>query len=90
VRVAIPYDRVLNFEMPAILMIVARDRPDLYARLRQEFGRDRAVAVVLDRRHGERRHAQLAITDEQRRAQRRRRDIDDDLRRLGWATARTA
>ena len=76
--------------MPAILMIVARDRPDLYDRLRQEFGRDRAVAVVLDRRFGQRRHAALAVSAEQRRLERRRRDLDDDLRRLGWATTRTA
>ena len=76
--------------MPAILMIVARDRPDLYDRLRQEFGRDRAVAVVLDRRYGQRRRAAMAVTEEQRRAERRRRDIDDDLRHLGWATTRTS
>ena len=76
--------------MPAILMIVARDRPDLYDRLRKEFGRDRAVAVVLDRRFTERRQAETAVTEEHRQAERRRRDIDDDLRRLGWATARTA
>ena len=76
--------------MPAILMIVARDRPDLYDRLRQEFGRDRAVAVVLDRRFGQRRRAEVAISDEHRQAERRRRDIDEDLRRLGWATTRTA
>jgi len=76
--------------MPAILMIVARDRPDLYDRLTREFGRDRAVAVVLDRRFGQRRRTEVAVTTEQRRAERRRRDIEDDLRRLGWATARTA
>ena len=76
--------------MPAILMIVARDRPDLYDRLRKEFGRDRAVAVVLDRRFGQRRSMGILVAPEQRHAERRRRDIEDDLRRLGWATARTA
>jgi len=74
--------------MAAVLMIMARDRTELYERLRQEFANDRAVAVVLDRRFGQRRRAALAVTAEQRRAERRRRDIDDDLRILGWATAR--
>lgn len=77
--------------MPGILMIVARDRPDLYDRLRQEFSGDRAVAVVLDRRFGERRSETAdAATTEQRLADRRQRDIEDGLQRLGWATARRA
>jgi hypothetical protein len=74
--------------MASVLMIVARDRADLYDRLRQEFANDRAVAVVLDRRYGQRRQACVAVTAEQRQAERRHRDIDDDLRRLGWATTR--
>jgi hypothetical protein len=77
--------------MASVLMIVARDRPDLYDRLRQEFNNDRAVAVVLDRRFGERRREIVeAATLEQRQRDRRRRDVDDGLQRLGWATARTA
>jgi hypothetical protein len=77
--------------MASVLMIVARDRPDLYDRLRQEFNNDRAVAVVLDRRFGERRREVVeAATAEQRQRDRRRRDVDDGLQRLGWATARTA
>jgi hypothetical protein len=65
--------------MASVLMIVARDRPD------------RAVAVVLDRRFGERRREVVeAATAEQRQRDRRRRDVDDGLQRLGWATARTA
>ncbi len=76
--------------MASVLMIVARDRADLYSRLRQEFGNDRAVAVVLDRRFEQRRRDRVVVTAEQRHAERRRRDIDDDLRRLGWATTRSA
>jgi hypothetical protein len=77
--------------MASVLMIVARDRPDLYDRLRQEYNPDRAVAVVLDRRFGERRREVVeAATAEQRQRDRRRRDVDDGLQRLGWATARTA
>ena len=74
--------------MPVILMIVARDRPDLYDRLLKEFGRDRAVAVVLDRRFGQRRRSEVTVTEDHRQAERRLRDIEDDLRRLGWATTR--
>ena len=75
--------------MASVLMIVARDRTELYERLRQEFLNDEAVTVLFDRRVGERRAACEPITEEQRRADRRRRDIDDDLRRHGWATARS-
>ena len=78
--------------MAGILMIVARDRPDLYDRLRREFNSDRAVSVVLDRRFGERRREAAEATSAEHRLaeRRRRRDIDDGLQRLGWATARTA
>lgn len=77
--------------MASVLMIVARDRPDLYDRLRQEFNGDRAVSVVLDRRFGERRREIVeAATSEQRQRDRRRRDVDDGLQRLGWTTARSA
>jgi hypothetical protein len=73
-----------------VLMIVARDRPDLYERLRKEFTDEHAVKVVLDRRFGQRRRDTVAVTADQRRAERRRRDIDSNLQRLGWATARCA
>jgi hypothetical protein len=76
--------------MAAVLMIVARDRADLYERLRKEFKDDRAVAVVLDRRVEDRRRAQLPVSDDRRHADRRRREVADDLRRLGWATARAS
>ena len=42
------------------------------------------------RPRGQRRRAEVAVSDEHRQAERRRRDIDEDLRRLGWATTRTA
>jgi hypothetical protein len=74
--------------MASVLMIVARDHADLYERLRREFDNDRTVSVVLDRRFGERRRVSLAVSADQRRAERRQRDVDEDLRRLGWATAR--
>lgn len=72
--------------MPSLLMIVSRDRPALYEHLRTEFEGDHGIAVVLDRRLGERRRASEPVTPEQRRADRRRQDVDQQLRRLGWAT----
>jgi len=72
--------------MPVLLMIVARDRPMLFEKLLDEFDGDASVSVVLDRRFGERRRQPLSVTAEQRRADRRRMRVDEDLRRLGWAT----
>ena len=76
--------------MAAVLMIVARDRADLYDRLRKEFANDHAVAVVLDRRVVDRRQTTLPVNDDRRHAERRRRAVAEDLRRLGWATARAS
>jgi hypothetical protein len=76
--------------MASVFMIVARDRSDLYDRLRREFANDAAIAVFLDRRFGQRRRQSFRVTDDQRRTERRRRDLDDDLRRLGWATTRAS
>ena len=69
-------------------MIVARDRETLYERLCGEFAGDTAVLVVLDRRYGERRSRTQAVSSDQRRGDRRHRQIEDQLRRLGWATVR--
>ena len=73
--------------MASLLMIVSRERPTLFERLSEEFEGDPGIAVVLDRRVGERRRASHALTaDEQRRADRRQQNIQVQLRRLGWAT----
>jgi hypothetical protein len=72
-----------------VLMIVARDREALYERLCGEFAGDSAVIVVLDRRFGERRSRVEAVRSEQRHGERRQRQIEDQLRRLGWATVRS-
>jgi hypothetical protein len=74
--------------MPELLMIVARNEPKLYERLRLEFEGDEEVAVVLDRRLGDRRRRPQAVTMDQRRADRRRALADEQLKNLGWATAR--
>ena len=74
--------------MPELLMIVARNEPKLYERLRLEFDGDDEVAVVLDRRVGERRRLPQTVTADQRRTDRRRALADEQLKHLGWATAR--
>jgi len=73
-------------DMASLLMIVSRERPALYERLCQEFHGDAGVAVVLDRRFGERRRSAHGVSAEQRRADRRQQDIQLQLKRLGWAT----
>ena len=72
-----------------VLLIVARERPDVYEAMRKEFvdARDR-VQVVLDRRFGERRRRLVGFVPDRRRAERRRHDIDADLRSLGRAIVR--
>ena len=69
-------------------MIVARDQPLLYERLRLEFEGDPDLAVVLDRRQGERRRRPHVVHEDQRRADRRQARVNAQLERLGWATAR--
>ena len=63
------------------LFIVARDQPDLWHHLRQDFAEDEEVQVILDRRRDERRQGVQAHDPERRRAGRRRPpSVDTDLR----------
>jgi len=53
--------------------------------------RDMATATVLltfDRRHGERRNRVDAVPADRRQADRRRRDVQQELDRVGWARVR--
>ena len=70
--------------MPLFLYVVARDRRDLYEQLKAEFaGRD-GVAVVLDRRRGERRRSSRTLGSDLRRAGRRKQpELDHELRTVG-------
>ncbi len=63
-----------------VLYVVARDRPDLYKALRENFLESARLAIVLDRR-GDR--AAGAARDE-----RRRLAVEDALRSRGWARVR--
>lgn len=71
-----------------VLIITAKDRPEPYERLKQAFGDDPEVEVIVDRRQGDRRQDNPGRPLERRRADRRRQKIDDDLRELGVALAR--
>jgi hypothetical protein len=69
------------------LFIVARSQPDLYDFLSQELGGAEKIRVLLDRRHGEQRPRLDELTEERRRAERRREQLDQDLRDWGFAVA---
>ncbi len=70
--------------MAALLIIVSRAEPTRYAYLKHVFGQN--AEIVVDRRAGERRWR--AATTGRRRADRRQRDINNELRALGWALVR--
>ena len=54
------------------LFIVARDRPDILARVTERLRNDGGIDVIADRRHGERRSTTTARPDDRRHADRRR------------------
>jgi hypothetical protein len=68
--------------MASHLFIVARDHARLYDDLVERFRDDRKVRVILDRRQGERRLSEGAITGSERRSEDRRSrgEIDEQLR----------
>jgi class 3 adenylate cyclase/tetratricopeptide (TPR) repeat protein len=66
------------------LFIVARSQPDLYDFLAQELSGAARIRVLLDRRRGEQRQRFEELTEERRRAERRREQLDQDLRDWGF------
>jgi hypothetical protein len=76
---------------PNVLLIVSRHNSTLYSYACSEIeGLGRDIEVVLDRRRGDRRRAAVAGPpgDERRRAERRARQVDRELREIGWALIR--
>lgn len=72
-----------------ILFIVATGRGDLVDLLREKFADvPDAVEIVPDRRAGDRRQREMSVSVDRRRTERRRRDVDADLRAIGWAVVR--
>ena len=73
-------------EMARYLFIVSLRHSALYDHLLERFSGDPNAQVILDRRWGERRQAELSVTRELRRADRRQRpDISEELRRRSVA-----
>jgi len=69
------------------LFIVARSQPDLYDFLAQELSGAGRIEVLFDRRRGEQRQRFEELTEERRRAERRREQLDQDLRDWGFGVA---
>lgn len=74
--------------MARLLLVVSRTEPERYGYLKHILGSEN-VDVTLDRRVDERRRRQTPVVVERRRAERRQRDITEDLQTLGWAVVRT-
>ena len=67
------------------LLIVSVYRPDIYDDALRSIGVARDLMIVLDRRVGERRQRHRATGERSVPDDRRRIDIDDQLRTSGWA-----
>ena len=76
-------------KMTSLLLIVAWNRPDLWALWRRWFSGIDDVQVILDRRRGARRQRAQPHQPDRRGADRRRQPpIDDELRSTGFAISR--
>jgi len=71
--------------MAQLVFIVARERLKLHEYLQREFAGNDEVAVIADRRLGERRLRELGHGPERRQADRRQAEVDERLRSMGWA-----
>lgn len=74
--------------MPEVLFIVAWNEPALYKYVRTSLADVNSVAVIVDRRRGDRRQHTVRVPMERRRDERRTRDVSRALRGLGWAIVR--
>lgn len=79
----------IDTPQPRFLVIVSRDKPDLYRCLVRDFAHVRAVEVILDRRRGERRRWDQPNPEDRRRFNRRS-DFSDEsqLYRDGFKISR--
>lgn len=70
--------------MPRFLYVVARDRRDLFERLRAEFAHEHDIVVIMDRRSAERRQNAGGHPVDLRRSERRvQPELDEELRGTG-------
>ena len=72
-----------------ILFIVALNDLRLYEHVKAAFADVGQIAVIRDRRQGDRRRQTVDVPLERRRADRRRHDVSRALQGLGWAIVRT-
>jgi hypothetical protein len=70
------------------LIVVSRSDPARHAELTRVFLRAENTEVIFDRRHGDRRSLRMRISVDRRRADRRQRPTEEDLRTTGWALLR--
>jgi len=71
--------------MAQLVFIVSRHRPKLRDYLQREFAGNAEVTVIVDRRLGERRLDSASGSPDRRHSGRRREQIDERLRSMGWA-----
>jgi len=71
--------------MGQLVFIVSRHRPKLHDYLQQEFAGNAEVAVIVDRRLGERRLQEVDRSSDRRQTDRRQALVDERLRSMGWA-----
>lgn len=71
--------------MPSLQFIIARDRPDVWTLWTEWFTGVPEIQLILDRRLGERRQRTEIREPEQRRGERRRQQVDDEVRQTGFA-----
>ena len=71
--------------MGQLVFIVSRHRPKLHEYLQQEFAGNAEVAVIVDRRLGERRLQEIDRSSDRRQTDRRQALVDERLRSMGWA-----
>ena len=69
-------------------IVVARDREPLYRHLSETLAGNPTIRVVLDRRRSDRNGFANGSASERRRAERRWRAVDEQLRVFGWAVVR--
>jgi hypothetical protein len=71
------------------ILIVARNQPQLYVYLKDDFANDADVRIIIDRRRGERRRAVTGTSDDRRQSDRRvRADVASKLESVGFAVVR--
>jgi hypothetical protein len=78
----------LAYEVMALFFVVSREYRHVYDELRGAFRESPDVAIVLDRRFGDRRRQRGEPPCEERRKAERRQPPDDRFASIGWRIVR--